>query len=79
MLICADSPVNYETPNGTIPISRDKVSASPGSESTAAVNAGIPSYIFAEKLIPVIVDLFLQAPTAEKYIVYPEVIQSLGR
>lgn len=74
-----DSPVNYETPNGTIPISRDKVSASPGSESTAAINAGIPSYIFAEKLVPVIVDLFLQAPTAEKYIVYPEVIQSLGR
>ncbi|WJX19433.1 hypothetical protein P8452_09128 [Trifolium repens] len=74
-----DSPVNYEAPNGTIPISRDKVAVSPGSESTAAINAGIPSYIFAEKLVPVLVDLFLQAPTAEKYIVYPEVIQSLGR
>ncbi|GAU21414.1 hypothetical protein TSUD_32450 [Trifolium subterraneum] len=74
-----DSRVNYEAPNGTIPISRDKVAVSPGSESAAAINAGIPSYIFAEKLVPVLVDLFLQAPTAEKYIVYPEVIQSLGR
>ncbi|XP_004495778.1 uncharacterized protein [Cicer arietinum] len=74
-----DSPVNYEAPNGTTPISRDKVAASPGSESTAAINAGTPSYIFAEKLVPLLVDLFLQAPTAEKYIVYPEIIQSLGR
>lgn len=71
--------MNYEAPNGTTPISRDKVAASPGSESTAAINAGTPSYIFAEKLVPLLVDLFLQAPTAEKYIVYPEIIQSLGR
>lgn len=71
--------MNNEPPNGSIPIPRDIVAVSPDSGSTAAINAGIPSYIFAEKLVPVLVDLFLQAPTAEKYIVYPEVIQSLGR
>ncbi|XP_058754253.1 uncharacterized protein LOC131627411 isoform X2 [Vicia villosa] len=74
-----DSSVNNESPNGSIPISRDIIAVSPDSGSTAAINACIPSYIFAEKLVPVLVDLFLQAPTAEKYIVYPEVIQSLGR
>lgn len=35
--------------------------------------------IFAEKLVPVIVDIFLQAPLEEKYNVFPDVIQSLGR
>lgn len=79
MLICADSQVNYESPNGTTPTSPNKVAASSGSGSTTAINAGIPSYIFAEKLVPVLVDLFLQAPTVEKYIIYPEIIQSLGR
>ncbi|XP_061349388.1 uncharacterized protein LOC133294681 isoform X2 [Gastrolobium bilobum] len=66
-------------PNGTTPISPSKVAASPGSRSTAAINAGIPSYMFAEKLVPALVDLFLKAPTVEKYIIYPEIIQSFGR
>lgn len=35
--------------------------------------------LFAEKLVPVLVDLFLQAPLREKYNVFPSVIQSLGR
>ncbi|KAL2994147.1 hypothetical protein AAZX31_10G150200 [Glycine max] len=70
-----DSQVNYDAPNGATPISPNKIAVSPGSGSTAA----IPSYIFAEKLVPVLVDLFLQAPAVEKYIIYPEIIQSLGR
>ncbi|KAL2325430.1 hypothetical protein Fmac_024488 [Flemingia macrophylla] len=73
-----DSQVNYDAPNGATPISINKVAASPGSGSTAAIT-GIPSYIFAEKLVPVLVDLFLQAPEVEKYIIYPEIIQSLRR
>nr|KYP74426.1 Protein MON2 isogeny [Cajanus cajan] len=73
-----DSQVNYDAPNGTTPISPNKVAASPGSGSTTAIT-GIPSYIFAEKLVPVLVDLFLQAPAVEKCIIYPEIIQSLGR
>ncbi|KAK7277858.1 hypothetical protein RJT34_22877 [Clitoria ternatea] len=73
-----DSQVNYGAPNGATPISPNKLAASPGSGSNAAIT-GIPSYIFAEKLVPVLVDLFLQAPAVEKYILYPEIIQSLGR
>lgn len=68
----------YKAPNGTASVSPDKVTSS-GPGSTAAVNAGLPSYIFAEKLVPVLVDLFLQAPVVEKYIIYPEIIQNLGR
>ncbi|KAK7391922.1 hypothetical protein VNO78_20346 [Psophocarpus tetragonolobus] len=69
-----DSQATY----GATPISPNEVAASPGSGSTAGIT-GIPSYIFAEKLVPVLVDLFLQAPAVEKYIIYPEIIQSLGR
>ncbi|CAL0321003.1 unnamed protein product [Lupinus luteus] len=74
-----DSQMNHEAPNGIAPISPNTVAASPVSESTAAINAGIPSYLFAEKLVPVLEDLFLQAPASEKYIIYPEIIQSMGR
>ncbi|KAL6528116.1 hypothetical protein OROHE_015066 [Orobanche hederae] len=35
--------------------------------------------LFAEKLVPVLVDLFLLTPVKEKYDVFPNVIQSLGR
>ncbi|XP_010674897.2 uncharacterized protein LOC104890970 isoform X2 [Beta vulgaris subsp. vulgaris] len=43
------------------------------------VESGIQCSIFSEKLIPVLIDLFLQAPDSEKYIIYPEMIQALGR
>lgn len=71
--------MKYKAPNGTGPVSPDKVTTSIETGSTASVNTAIPSYIFAEKLVPVLVDLFLQAPAVEKYIIYPEIIQSLGR
>ncbi|PIN26597.1 hypothetical protein CDL12_00664 [Handroanthus impetiginosus] len=35
--------------------------------------------LFMEKLVPVIVELFLQAPVTEKYNIFPDVIRSLGR
>ncbi|XP_010546618.1 PREDICTED: protein MON2 homolog isoform X2 [Tarenaya hassleriana] len=35
--------------------------------------------MFAEKLIPALVELLLQAPAVEKYILFPEIIQTLGR
>lgn len=69
-----------EMPNGTTLKSPEKLEApSWGSGSSTATVASIPSYLFAEKLVPVLVDLFLQAPAVEKYIIFPEIIQSLGR
>ncbi|KAG8391013.1 hypothetical protein BUALT_Bualt01G0143800 [Buddleja alternifolia] len=35
--------------------------------------------LFAEKLVTLLVDLFLQAPATEKYKVFPDIIQGLGR
>ncbi|XP_073141433.1 uncharacterized protein [Henckelia pumila] len=35
--------------------------------------------LFAEKLVPLLVDLFLQAPATEKYKIFPDMIKSLGR
>ncbi|KAE8729705.1 Cysteine synthase D1 isoform 1 [Hibiscus syriacus] len=52
---------------------------SPTSSSAQEATLNIPSYLFAEKIIPVLVDLVLQAPAIEKYIIFPEVIHSLGR
>lgn len=37
------------------------------------------SYVFGEKLIPVIVELFLKAPATERGIVSPEIVHHLGR
>ncbi|CAN1245368.1 Protein MON2 homolog [Linum grandiflorum] len=50
----------------------------PAQSSGSAVTA-VGNYSFAEKLVPVLVELLLQAPTVEKYIIFPEIIQSLGR
>ncbi|KAG0481264.1 hypothetical protein HPP92_012122 [Vanilla planifolia] len=37
------------------------------------------NHLFMEKLIPVIIELFLEAPGAERCNVFPEMIQGLGR
>lgn len=72
--------IKDDIPNGSMSISLSKVEAtSLSSGSTTALTEGIPSYLFAEKLVPVMVDLFLQAPEIEKHIIFPELIQSLGR
>ncbi|XP_024026387.1 protein MON2 homolog [Morus notabilis] len=70
----------YERSNGTssIPLKK-KEAKSPSSRSSTVATAALPSYLFAEKLVPVLVDLFLKAPSIGKYIIYPEIIQSLGR
>ncbi|KAB1202761.1 hypothetical protein CJ030_MR8G022169 [Morella rubra] len=69
-----------DLPNGTAsisPTSGEVTSLSSG--TTTALTEVIPSSLFAEKLVPVLVDLFLQAPEIEKYIIFPELVQSLGR
>jgi len=76
--VFADYQIKYDAPNGAAPISHNEATASPDSGSTAAIT-GLPSYVFAEKLVPVLIELFLQAPAVEKHIIYPEIIQSLGR
>ncbi|TYH46050.1 hypothetical protein ES332_D11G308900v1 [Gossypium tomentosum] len=69
-----------ETPNDTASASVQKAELpSPTSSSAQEATVNIPSYLLAEKLIPVLVDLILQAPAVEKYIIFPEVIHSLGR
>lgn len=50
-----------------------------GFVSSNKTEALLPSLSFAEKLVPVLVDLFLQAPLVEKYIMFPEVVQGLRR
>ncbi|KAL9447587.1 hypothetical protein AB3S75_015123 [Citrus x aurantiifolia] len=67
----------YDKPNGTAPTTPKDASAL--SESSGSVTAAIPNHLFAEKLIPVLVDLFLTAPAVEKCIIFPEIIQNLGR
>ncbi|KAL6005243.1 hypothetical protein ACLOJK_005805 [Asimina triloba] len=54
---------------------------SSSSSNGAAIDkiVGFSNNLFAEKLIPVLVDLFLQAPTSEKLNAFPEIIQGLGR
>ncbi|KAJ6384364.1 hypothetical protein OIU78_027638 [Salix suchowensis] len=66
--------------NGTGSVSPKKVEDPPRSSgSSTTIVAGIPSYLFAEKLVPVLLDLLLQAPITEKHIIVPEIIQTLGR
>lgn len=67
----------YDKPNGTAPTTPKDASAL--SESSGSVTAAIPNHLFAEKLIPVLVDLFLTAPAVEKCIIFPEIIQNFGR
>lgn len=72
--------IKPETPNGTVSKSPNKTEASSLSAgSPISIMPGIPSYLFAEKLIPVLVDLFLQAPAFEKHSIFPEIAQALGR
>ncbi|KAK8589392.1 hypothetical protein V6N12_023790 [Hibiscus sabdariffa] len=67
-----------ETPDDTASVQKAEV-LSRTSSSAREATFNIPSYLFAEKIIPILVDLILQAPAVEKYIIFPEVIHSLGR
>ncbi|KAL3516234.1 hypothetical protein ACH5RR_023136 [Cinchona calisaya] len=70
-----DNHKTKEVTNGIALIPQKKGQASPrGLESVTN-----SSYLFSEKLVPVLVDVFLQAPATEKYNILPETIQGLGR
>ncbi|XP_057962995.1 uncharacterized protein LOC131154318 isoform X2 [Malania oleifera] len=68
--------VNYEIPNGIASIFSDK---SLSSEAVATVPGGSSTHVFAEKLVPVLVELFIEAPAVEKNNLFPEIVQGLGR
>ncbi|KAG9148626.1 hypothetical protein Leryth_017375 [Lithospermum erythrorhizon] len=64
---------SLEVPNGTSLTSSNTKSQRSMETDMAANN------LFAEKLVPVIIDLFLQTPPNEKYINFPDIVQGLGR
>lgn len=68
-----------EVPNGTASIPNRLQDSSRNSVSTISTVEGTSHHLFAEKLVPLLVDLFLQAPAAEKYNMFPDIVQSLGR
>lgn len=66
--------------NGTTSNKHVEVESPSSSSDSKSVSATtISSDLFAEKLVPVLVDLFLQAPIAERSITFPYIIQGLGR
>lgn len=68
-----------ESPNGVASTSLKLTEDPVESEVIMTSMSGIQCSIFSEKLIPVLVDIFLRAPDSEKHIIYPEVIQALAR
>lgn len=75
----AEKMAKYESRNGVTPASPRRIEAPAKHGLTVAPVSSIYNSIFAEKLITVMVDLFLRAPDSEKYSVYPDIIQTLGR
>lgn len=69
--------IKHEMPDSSSPGTEDP-SLSSGS-NTYGTMASIPSYLLAEKLVPVLVDLFLRAPALEKCTIFPEIVQGLAR
>ncbi|XP_050223198.1 uncharacterized protein LOC126673214 isoform X2 [Mercurialis annua] len=67
-------------PNGTASVI-PKEAGAPRQQSGSITTSwgGTLSYVFAEKIVTLLMDLFLQAPMAEQLIIFPEIIQSLGR
>ncbi|CAI9769498.1 unnamed protein product [Fraxinus pennsylvanica] len=49
------------------------------SELVSAKMANNTTNLFSDKLLPLLVDLFLQAPAVEKYDIVPDIIEGLGR
>ncbi|GAB2246516.1 hypothetical protein Droror1_Dr00002009 [Drosera rotundifolia] len=67
----SDKTLKHENQNGlafTSPETREPISAS-----------DIQTYWFAEKLIPLLVDIFLRAIATEKYSILPDILQGFGR
>ncbi|KAF9606220.1 hypothetical protein IFM89_023803 [Coptis chinensis] len=70
------------SPNGVALKSKNK-SEEPGSNFDVATaehtESWLSSHLLGEKVVPMLVDLFQSAPAVEKYNIFPEVIQGLGR
>lgn len=61
-----------EVPNG--------VASKPQTEGETSSLDSTPSlYLFAEKLVPLLVDLFMLVPPVEKHRIFPDIIGGLGR
>ncbi|XP_071711861.1 uncharacterized protein [Rutidosis leptorrhynchoides] len=54
-------------------------SSSSSSDSKKTSTVSISSDLFAEKLVPILIEVFLQAPLAEKSTTFPYIIEGLGR
>lgn len=71
-----------DAPNSVALISKGRTEVTgpnSGMLTDRLTDPGISSHLLGEKLVPVLVDLFQSAPAVEKYNVFPEVIQGLGR
>lgn len=74
--------VKSDFPNGTVGISQSNTEDSGLNSVSATYNdatAGVSSHLFGEKLVPILVDIFLYAPSVERCNISPEIIQGLGR
>ncbi|KAL6974244.1 hypothetical protein U1Q18_028427 [Sarracenia purpurea var. burkii] len=70
--------IKHETPKVTGLILPKNDGPSLTSGLNTSTTTGVSSYLLAEKLVPVLVDLFLQAPSVEKCKMFPEVLQGLA-
>jgi hypothetical protein len=60
-----------------VTVERSRLNGS-GTKLDSAVSCGW-GILFVEKLVPIIVNLFLEAPPSERFSASPEVIHGLGR
>ncbi|KAF6142246.1 hypothetical protein GIB67_012095 [Kingdonia uniflora] len=77
-----DNRLMPEYSNGVASICQNKIEAQFSRSdllTTKHTEAGPSSHLFVEKVIPVLVDAFQSAPLVEKYNIFPEIIQALGR
>ncbi|CAA3013760.1 MON2 homolog isoform X1 [Olea europaea subsp. europaea] len=66
---------------GVVPSTLEK-NGEESNQSSELVSAKMANYttnLFSDKLLPLLVDLFLQAPAVEKYDIVPDIIEGLGR
>ncbi|KAL9233252.1 hypothetical protein vseg_008273 [Gypsophila vaccaria] len=70
----AGNVTKHENFNGVNSTSSRLMESPEESEISSVYNS-----IFSEKLIPVLIEVFLRAPDPEKYNLYPDIIQTLGR
>lgn len=66
---------------GVVPstLEKNEEESNQSSELVSAKMANNTTNLFSDKLLPLLVDLFLQAPAVEKYDIVPDIIEGLGR